>query len=151
MLLEPPMLMLLLPLLLTLHTLLLLLLAMLLPMLLPLSLDTPESLPPQLSTPTLLLDTDMPGTTMESVRLRPSLRLMLTPLDTLMPPDMLMLFPPTPPDMDMDVLAMLVLAMLVLAMLLVATLVPSMVKLNLTGTSLADDQLLFTKYLLFYQ
>merc|ERR1711970_1381275 len=92
-------------------------------------LDTPESLPPQLSTPTLLLDTDMPGTTMESVRLRPSLRLMLTLLDTLMPPDMLMLFPPTPPDttpmllpptppdMDMDVLAMLVLA----------TLVPSMV------------------------
>merc|ERR1719431_2458799 len=99
------MLMLLPPLLLTLHTLLLLLLPMLmLPMLLllllhtllPLSLDTPESLPPQLSTPTLLLDTDMPGTTMESVRLRPSLRLMLTML-TLMPPDMLMLFPPTPP------------------------------------------------------
>merc|ERR1719431_613724 len=136
-------------------------------MLLQLSLDTPESLPPQLSTPTLLLDTDMPGTTMESVTLRPSLRLMLTPLDrllldsqllTLMPPDMLMLFPPTPPDttpmllpptppdMDTDVLAMLV-----LAMLLVATLVPSMVKLNLTGTSLEDDQLLFTKYLLFYQ
>merc|ERR1719470_506425 len=136
-------------------------------MLLPLSLDTPESLPPQLSTPTLLLDTDMPGTTMESVRLRLSLRLMLTLLDRLLldsqllaliPPDMLMLFPPTPPDttpmllpptppdMDMDVLAMLV-----LAMLLVATLVPSMVKHNLTGTSLADDQLLFTKYLLFYQ
>merc|ERR1719205_120782 len=132
-------------------------------MLLPLSLDTPESLPPQLSTPTLLLDTDMPGTTMESVRLRPSLRLMLTLLDRLLldsqlltlmlmlfpptPPDTTpMLLPPTPPDMDMDVLAMLV-----LAMLLVATLVPSMVKLNLTGTSLADDQLLFTKYLLFYQ
>merc|ERR1719400_875043 len=120
------MLMLLLPLLLTLHTLLLLLLPMLLPMLLPLSLDTPESLPPQLSTPTLLLDTDTPGTTMESVRLMPSLRLMLTML-TLMPPDMLMLFPPTPPDttpmllpptppdMDMDVLAMLVLAMLLVA------------------------------------
>merc|ERR1719350_1608265 len=95
-------------------------------MLLPLSLDTPESLPPQLSTPTLLLDTDMPGTTMESVMLRLSLRLMLTLLDRLllMAPDMLMLspptppdttpmlLPPTPPDMDMDVLAMLVLAML---------------------------------------
>merc|ERR1719470_481727 len=53
-------------------------------MLLPLSLDTPESLPPQLSTPTLLLDTDMPGTTMESVRLRPSLKLMLTLLDRLL-------------------------------------------------------------------
>merc|ERR1719318_2186180 len=128
-------------------------------MLLPLSLDTPESLPPQLSTPTLLLDTDMPGTTMESVRLRLSLRLMLTLLDRLLldsqlltlmlmlfPPTPPMLLPPTPPDTDMDVLAMLV-----LAMLLVATLVPSMVKHNLTGTSLADDQLLFTKYLLFYQ
>merc|ERR1711887_357064 len=129
------MLMLLPPLLLTLHTLLPLpmlpmLLLLLLHTLLPLSQDTPESLPPQLSTPTLLLDTDTPGTTMESVRLRPSLRLMLTPLDrslldsqllTLMPPVMLMLFPPTPPDttpmllpptppdMDMDVLAMLVL------------------------------------------
>merc|ERR1711900_36670 len=91
-------------------------------MLLPLLLDTPELLPPQLSTPTLLLDTD----TTESVRLRPSPRLMLTllarllldsPLLMLMPLDMLMLFPPTPPDtttllphMDMlDVLAMLVL------------------------------------------
>merc|ERR1711970_1352689 len=101
------------PLLLTLHTLLLLpmLLPMLLPLLLhtllPLSLVTPESLPPQLSTPTLLLDKDTPGTTMESVRLRPSQRLMLTLLDrslldsqllTLMQTDMLMLFPPTPPD-----------------------------------------------------
>merc|ERR1719228_708728 len=124
-------------------------------MLLPLSLDTPELLLPQLSTPTLLLDTDMPGATMESVRLRLSLRLMLTPSDRslldsqllMLMPDMLMLFPPTPPDttpmllpptppdMDMDILAMLV-----LATLLVATLVPSMVKLNLTGTSLTDDQ-----------
>merc|ERR1711981_907722 len=111
------------------------------------------------STPTLLLD--ITGTTMESVRLRlsltPSDRLLLdSQLLTLMlmlfpptPPPMLL--PPTPPDMDMDVLAMLVLAMLVLAMLLVATLVPSMVKHNLKGTSLADDQLLFTKYLWFYQ
>merc|ERR1712154_224174 len=134
------------------HTLLPLLLLMLLPlllpmllplllhMLLPLLLDTPESLPPQLFTPT-------PDTTLESERLRLSLRLMLTLLDrllldSLMPPHMLMLFPPTPPDttpmllpptppdMDMDILAMLV-----LDMLLVATLVPSMVKLNLTGTS----------------
>merc|ERR1712066_916708 len=78
---------------------------------------------------------------MESVRLRLSLRLMLTLLDrllldSLMPPDMLMLFPPTPPDTTpmllppMDMLD--ILAMLVLAMLLVATLVPSMVKHNLT-------------------
>merc|ERR1719228_1074512 len=131
-------------------------------MLLPLSLDTPELLLPQLSTPTLLLDTDMPGATMESVRLRLSLRLMLTPSDRslldsqllMLMPDMLMLFPPTPPDTTMllppmDMLD--ILAMLVLAMLLVATLVPSMVKHNLTGTSLADDQLLFTKYLWFYQ
>merc|ERR1719470_112206 len=122
-------------------------------MLLPLSLDTPESLPPQLSTPTLLLDTDMPGTTMESVRLRLSLRLMLTLLDRLLldsqllaliPLDMLMLFPPTPPDTTPMLLPPTPpdMAMEVLAMLLVATLVPSMVKHNLTGTSLADDQLL---------
>merc|ERR1719228_3291608 len=99
-------------------------------MLLPLSLDTPELLLPQLSTPTLLLDTDMPGATMESVRLRLSLRLMLTPSDRslldsqllMLMPDMLMLFPPTPPDTTMllpptppdmlDILAMLVLDML---------------------------------------
>merc|ERR1719350_2041544 len=79
-------------------------------MLLPLSLDTPESLPPQLSTPTLLLDTDMPGTTMESVRQRLSLRLMLTLLDRLLLDSQLLTL--IPPDMDMDVLAMLVLAML---------------------------------------
>merc|ERR1711892_440768 len=114
--------------------------------------DTQVLLLPLLSADTPVLDMDMPDTT-ASVRLKPKLIPMLvltlslrslldSPSITPLLPDMptmlelspdtdLMLLPPTPDMLVLDMLVMLdILAMLVLDTLVLAILVPTMVKLG---------------------